>query len=136
MANTIYRGPAEEKPDVQELPAAAAITPGGIIIKSSGTFTPAGADTSELAYVALENNMCEITEDYAADDTVQGARLKSGQYYYMILAASQTIEVDDELTTDASGHLVALGAGDNVIVYANEAVTTTGSTSYITAYVK
>lgn len=136
MANTVYIGPAECHPDVTELPASAAISPGEVLVVSSGEFAPAGADTGELVYCALENILEEVTDDYASGATVQGARPKSGEYYELTLAASQTIAKDDALTTNASGNLVALGAGDNTICYADEAVTTTGSTGKIRVYFK
>lgn len=137
MANTVYIGPAESHPDVTEKPASAAISPGEVLfVNGSDQFAPAGADTAELVYCALENILGEVSEDYTSGQTVQGARPKSGEYYELTLAASQTIAKDDPLTTDANGNLVALGAGTNTICYADEAVTTTGSAGKIRVYFK
>ena len=60
---------------------------------------------------------------------MQGARPQSGEYYEVILAASQTITKDEALTTNASGHLVTQGAAANVLFFADEDVTTAGSTN-------
>ncbi|QDP61700.1 MAG: hypothetical protein Unbinned4466contig1000_12 [Prokaryotic dsDNA virus sp.] len=136
MSNIVYIGPAESHPDVTEFPASEVISPRQVLVVSSGAFAVAGADQEGMVYFALENILGEVTEDYQVDETVQGARPQSGEYYEMALAAGQTIAKDDALTTDASGNLVALGAGENVIAYADEAVTTTGSAGSIRVYVK
>lgn len=135
MANTVYIGPAENHPDVSEYAASEAISPGQVLVTSSGEFALAGADQGGVVYFALENILEEVTDAYAIGDTVQGARPKSGEYYELTLAASQTIAKDAALTTDASGNLVALGAGTNTVCYADEAVTTTGATGKIRVYV-
>ncbi len=136
MSNTVYIGPAECHPDVTEMVASETITPREVLVASSGEFAIAGADAAGVVYFALENILGEVTDTYATGETVQGARPKSGEYYELTLAASQTIAKDAALTTDASGHLVALGAGENVIAYADEDVTTTGSTGSIRVYIK
>lgn len=136
MSNTVYIGPAECHPDVMEMPASEVISPRQVLVESSGEFAVAGADAGGMVYFALENVLGEVTEDYATGETVQGARPQSGQYYEMALASGQTIGKDDALTTDASGNLVALGAGSNTIAYADEAVTTTGDAGSIRVYIK
>lgn len=136
MSNTVYIGPAECHPDVSEYPASEVITPREVLVVTSGEFAIAGADQAGVVYFALEDILEEVTDTYAVGATVQGARPKSGEYYELTLAASQTIAKDAALTTDASGHLVALGAGSNTIAYADEAVTTTGATGSIRVYVK
>ena len=136
MSNTVYIAPAECKPDVTELTASASILPRQVLVESSGQFALAGADQGGIVYFALEDILGEVTDAYAVDATVQGARPKSGEYYELTLAASQTITKHHALTTDASGNLVAIGAGSNPIAYADEAVTTTGSAGSIRVYVK
>ena len=136
MSNTVYISPAECHPDVTELPASEAILPRQVLVANAGNFDLAGADQGGVVYFALEDILEEVTDAYAIGATVQGARPKSGEYYELTLAASQTIAKDAALTTDASGNLVALGAGNNVIAYADEAVTTTGAAGSIRVYVK
>lgn len=137
MRNTVFVGPAQAKPDVKERPAAAAIKPGRVmVLNGSDQFALAGADSAALVYFAGEQILGSREDSYEAGDTVQGYRPESGQYYDLQLAASQTIAEDDKLTTNATGDLVALGAGTNVIAYAAEAVTTTGAVGVIRVYIK
>ena len=136
MANTVYIGPAECHPDVSELLASESITPGSVLVQSSGEFALAGAAEAGLVYFALENILGDVSDAYAIGDTVQGARPKSGEYYELTLAASQTIAKDAALKTDASGNLVAQGGTGAIVAYADESVTTSGSVGKIRVYVK
>ncbi len=129
MANTVYLGPAECPVDVTELVAREAITPGSVMVVTSGEFALAGADQGGVVYCALENILEEVTDAYAIGDTVQGARPTSGEYYQLALAASQTIVKDAPLTTNASGVAIALGANNNVVCYADETKTSVGATT-------
>lgn len=137
MSNLVYIGPAEQHPDVTELLASATIAPRQVMVVTAGAFAVAGADQTGVVYFADRNVLGELTDTYASGDTVQGFRPKSGEYYELTLAASQTIAKDAKLTTNASGQLVALGAGTNVIAYADEAKTTgVGVTAGIRVYIK
>mgnify|MGYP003109009939 CR=1 FL=1 len=137
MSNVVYVGPAECHPDVSERQASESILPRKVMVAgSSDTFDLAAADQGGVVYFALENILGELSEAYATGETIQGARPKSGEYYELSLASSQTISKDDALTTDASGDLVALGTGSNTVAYADEAVTTTGTAGSIRVYIK
>lgn len=136
MSNLVYIGPAEQHPDVTEALASEAISPRQVMVLTAGEFALAGADQGGVVYFAGNDILEEVTDAYADGDTVQGFRPKSGEYYELQLAASQTIAKDAPLTTDASGNLVALGAGTNVVAYADEAVTTTASVGSIRVYIK
>ncbi len=137
MGNRVYVGPAQSKVDVKEKPAAVAILPGQVVRLNAGAFTLAGANQSGLVYFAGDNILGERNQAYAAGDTVQGYRPSSGEYYDLVLAASQNIAEDAPLTTNASGNLVTLGSSTSVICYAAEAVTTgAGGTGVIRVYVK
>lgn len=133
MANRIYIGPAEKKEDVLELPAAASILPGVIAVRSSGQAAAAGAAlAADVEFFVVDANVLgEITEAYATGDTVQLLRPTSGEYYYVRLAASQTIAAGNGLTTNSSGLLVAEST-NHALFIADEAVTTgSGVTSFI-----
>jgi hypothetical protein len=137
MGNRVYVGPAQCKVDVKEKLAAATILPGQVVRLNAGAFALAGADQDGLVYFAGNNILGERDQAHATGDTVQGYRPSSGEYYDLVLAASQTIAEDAALTTNASGNLVALGGGTNVIAYAAEAKTTgAGGTGVIRVYVK
>lgn len=130
MANKIYAGPAENKVDVLELLAAASLLPGTVAVRSAGKAAAAGAAVAGEFFVTGTNVLGEIGTAYAADETAQLYRPKSGEYYNVRLAASQSIAAGAGLTTNASGLLVAQGANP-AIVFADQAVTTTGSTGFI-----
>lgn len=130
MTNRVYCGPAEFKEDVLELPAAASILPGTVAIRSSGEAAAAGAAVAGEFFIVGNNILGDLADAYAADDTVQLYRPKSGEYYNVRLAASQAIAAGAGLTTNASGLLVAQGVNP-AIVYADEAVTTTTSAGFI-----
>lgn len=136
MSNLVYIAPACDKPDVFEAPASVAISPRQVMVLTAGQFALAGANQSGVLYFAGNDILEEVTDAYAVGATVQGFRPKSGEYYELQLAAAQTIAKGAALTTDASGNLVALGAGTNVVAYADEAVTTTGSVGSIRVYIK
>lgn len=137
MSNRVYIGPAEHKVDVKERLASESILPGQVMVQTTGfEFELAGADEAGLVYFAGNNILGERDEAYPVGETVQGYRPASGEYYELVLAASQVIAEDAPLTTNASGNLVALGAGTNVIAYADEAVTTTGAVGQIRVYIK
>jgi hypothetical protein len=136
MGNRVYVGPAQCKVDVKEKLAAATILPGQVVRLNAGKFALAGADQAGLVYFAGNNILGERNQAYATDETVQGYRPSSGEYYDLVLAASQVIAEDAPLTTNSSGNLIALGAGSNVIAYAADAVTTTGSVGVVRVYVK
>ena len=134
MSNVVYVGPAEQHPDVFEALAAAAIAPRTVMVLTAGAFAVAGAAAVSPVYIADTNVLGELTDSYATGDTVQGFRPKSGEYYNLTLAASQVIAKNGPLKTDAIGNLVAQAGTGNILCYADEAVTTTGSTAKIRVY--
>lgn len=134
MSNLVYIGPAEQHPDVFEAPASEAISPRQVMVLTAGEFALAGAAAVSPVYLAGCNILEEVTDAYAIGETVQGFRPKSGEYYELQLAASQTIAKNGPLKTDASGNLIAQGGTGNILCYADEAVTTTGSVGSIRVY--
>lgn len=135
MSNLVYIGPAEQHPDVTEALASAVIAPRIVMVLTSGQFALAGAAAVSPVYIADRNVLGELTDSYAIGDTVQGFRPKSGEYYALTLAASQTIVKDGPLKTDATGKLVAQGGTGNILCYADQAVTTgSGVTAEIRVY--
>lgn len=135
MSNLVYVGPAEQHPDVFEALASAVIAPRIVMVLTAGEFALAGAAAVSPIYVADTNILGEVTDTYAIGDTVQGFRPKSGEYYMLTVAASQTIAKNGPLKTDATGKVIAQGGTGNIIAYADEAVTTgVGVTSPIRVY--
>ena len=130
MSNRVFVGPAQDKVDVIELEAGAEILPGTVSVRDGSEVAVAGAAvTGEFFFVG--NNILDDREDaYAAGETVQNYRPRSGQYYALRLAASQEIAAGDGLTTNATGLLVDADT-DEPIVFADEDVTTTASEGVI-----
>ncbi len=143
MANVVFRGPAGRKPQKDEALAAAttAIKPGRVIRKASGAFTNVfatdGKTLSAFLYVADVNVLDGIAYTYATGDTVQAYIPESGQIYQLEVATSQTIAIDSPLTVNAAGQLrLAVVGTDDIVAYAQEAITTTASVGYVDAKIK
>lgn len=136
MSNLVFIGPAEFKDDVKERPASAAILPRTVMTQTAGKFGPAAAKVTGVVYIADKQIHGMIDEAYAENETVQGFRPSSGEYYDLILAPSQTIDEDEALTTNAAGQVLALAASEAPLCYAEQAVTTTTAAGVIRVYFK
>lgn len=122
--NRIFAGPATERtPQVRELPAAAAITPGELIVVSSGEFTPAGASTIGKVWIAQENYLTQsgVDTDYAAGDTVIGLELLDEQFFNARVATGNNLSIGTALTPAANGALAIASTSDLVVAYSEEA---------------
>ena len=92
---------------------------------------------SAFLYVAEVNMLDGISYTYATGDTVQAYIPESGQIYQLEIATSQTILVDSPLTINAAGQLrLAVVGTDDIVAYAQEAITTTASVGYVDAKIK
>lgn len=133
--NKIWAGPTDvAKPQVRELPAGAAITPGQIIVQDGSTFAVAGADTTGKVYVAQENHIAMegVDTDYDAGDVTLGIELIPGQVYRVRIADGVNLSRDAALTTGADGVAAVAGDDDPVIFFAEEAFNnTTGDTALV-----
>lgn len=132
--NKIYAGPVTETlPQVRELPAAAAILPGCIIVASAGAFVLATAATAGKVYIAQDNYlvMKGVDDAYAAEDIVIGMELLGTQFFYARLATGVNATLDMPLAPGADGFLIAAGAADRVVVFADEAYNNTTGASQL-----
>lgn len=134
--NKIYAGPVTEAtPQVREAPAAAAVTPGQLIVLSSGEFTPAGATTIGKVWVAQDNYLALKGVDvaYAEDDVVIGMELLDEQFFNVRVANGVNITaVGTPLTPGASGTLAIASTSDLVVAYSEEIYNNnTGSTQLV-----
>lgn len=115
--------------------AAAALKPGHLLMRTSADKVQKHntADVFVAPYVALENLMAGkgVSDDYAADDTVEYAEAQRGEQYWMWLTTSQTIAIGDQLGPNNAGELKAVGSGKQAFCAAREAVTTTGAAARI-----
>ena len=141
----IHLGPARKNdPQVLEAEAGAAITPGCLVVLSSGRFVLAGAATVGKVWLAQENYLLQRTVDqaytaYAAGppevvgDTVMGLEMQDDCLYAARIANGVNItEVGTALTPGANGTLAVASTSDLIVAYADEIFNnTTGATALI-----
>lgn len=134
--NVIFRGSVENnKPIQDEAVAAAALTPGSLLIKSAGEFdvhaTDAGGAETKL-YVCDLNTLLQgdTSDTFALGDTAVAFEPRPGERYNMLVADSQNITaLDTPLTSAGDGTLrIATPATEDVICYADEVINVTTST--------
>lgn len=121
--NKIFAGPATQvTPQVVERPASEAITPGSLLIITSGEFALAGAATTGKMYLAQENYLAMegVGDAYDVDDTCIGMEILSGQFFNALLAPGQNISADDALTPNGSGQFIAASTSDMVVATSEE----------------
>lgn len=129
MANLIYAGPNTEKlPQVKEKLASETILPGSIVTLDGDDEFELHDDAGERGryYVVQENYLAMkgVNDAYTEGDNVIGMIPFDDQLFYVRLAASQTITEDMPLASNGSGLLVEATAEDEILFYAEEAVTT------------
>lgn len=135
-SNKIYAGPVTQvTPQVREAPAAAAVTPGQLIVLSSGEFTPAAATTVGKVWVAQDNYLAGkgVDDAYAEGDVVIGMELLDEQFFNVRVATGVNISaVGTPLTPGASGTLAIASTSDLVVAYSEEIYNnTSGSTQLV-----
>ena len=121
----IHLGPARKNdPQVREAVAGAAITPGCLVVLSSGKFVLAGASTVGKVWLAQENYLAQQSVDaaYTQDaDTVLGLELQDDTHYAARVANGVNITaVGTALTPGASGTLAIASTSDLIVAYSDE----------------
>lgn len=126
-------------PQLEELIAAAAITPGMLVERDSSgkaaVHSTAGA-TAKRSF-ALENDLEGegITDAYAADDRVRVGHFRSGDRVYALLANGENAATNDFLESNGDGYLRVVDADasageigvQSIVAQAQEAVDLSGS---------
>lgn len=129
----IHLGPARRKdPQVREAEAGAAITPGSLVVLSSGRFILAGATTIGKVWLAQENYLAMkgVDSAYAAyaagppiirGDTVLGLEMEDDTHYAARIANGVNITaVGTPLTPGANGTLAIASTSDLIVAYSDE----------------
>jgi hypothetical protein len=143
--NKIHLGPARKNdPQVFEAEAGAAITPGCLVVLSSGRFVLAGATTVGKVWLAQENYLLQRTVDQAytafsagppevVGDRVLGLEMQDDCLYAARIANGVNITaVGTALTPAANGTLGIAATSDLVVAYADEIFNNnTGATALI-----
>lgn len=141
----IHLGPARKNdPQVFEAEAGAAITPGCLVVLSSGRFVLAGASTVGKVWLAQENYLAQRTVDQAytayvagppevVGDTVLGLEMQDDCLYAARIANGVNITaVGTALTPAANGLLGIASTSDLIVAYADEVFNNnTGATALI-----
>lgn len=141
----IHLGPARKNdPQVFEAEAGAAITPGCLIVLSSGRFALAGASTIGKVWLAQENYLAQKGVDtaytaYAAGppvvrgDRVMGLEMQDDTLYAARIANGVNITaVGTALTPAANGMLGIASTSDLIVAYSDEVYNNnTGSSQLI-----
>lgn len=125
---------------IEEATANAGITPGHIVefISTGKVQKQAVAALRSPFTVALENSLVggEIDTDYAADDKVQIATLKSGDWAYCWLSDGENVVIGDELEFGTEdGELKKRSSGISIAT-AREAVDLSASSNTTKARIK
>lgn len=134
--NKIFLGPVTEvTPQVREAVASVDITPGLLMVDSSGEFGLAGAATVGKVWIAQDNYLAlqGVDADWEAGDTTIGMELLPQMLYAGRIANGVNIAaVGTALTPAANGLLAIASTSDKVIGYAEEVFNnTTGATALI-----
>jgi hypothetical protein len=133
--NKIFLGPVDRPhPQVQEAPAAAAIPPGSVIVRSSGTFALAGTSTVGQVFIAQENYLAMegVDANYAQNDTVIGLEMYPGLLFAARVATGNNLVKGSPLTPGASGVLVLASTSDMVVAFSDETYNNnTGATQLV-----
>lgn len=141
----IHLGPARKNdPQVFEAEAGAAITPGCLVVLSSGRFALAGASTVGKVWLAQENYLAQKSVDVAATayaegppvvrgDRILGLELQDDTLYAARIANGVNITaVGTPLTPAANGTLGIASTADLIVAYADEIYNNnTGSTQLL-----
>lgn len=133
--HTIFRGSAETvKPIQDEAVAAAALTPGQLLFKSSGSFTQHATDGggAEVKLYVCDLNFLlqgDVDTTYASGDTAVAFEPRPGERYRMRVAATQNITaLDTPLASNGDGTLrIGVPATDDIICYADEVINVTAA---------
>ena len=141
-ANVVFSGPADVvKPTVREFIVASGETiyPGMLVeVNSSGEAITHNTDGQGGYYFIADMNTLEqklVTAALTIGGTGQFFYPRPGETYNLYLAAGQTITVGEALTSNAAGAVksAAVDGTDEILAYAEEAVTTTGATGRVRA---
>ena len=123
--NTIFGGPSTVRaPQVEEARANVALTPGHIVILSSGNFILHNvAGGRGPVRVVQENYLANKTPDdvIAQNNTAMGIIPMPDQILRVLVANGQNVAKGAKLQSNGSGLCIIAAASDEVLFYAEEA---------------
>ena len=132
MANKTFLGSVHRnQPEQRERPAGAVITPGMLVQETDRELVPhvdAGFVLVAKELTAAFDADGGLTTDYQVGDTAQAYIPESGDMYWMLLAAGQTVEQDSPLESNGAGLLIVAASPATAVAFADEAITTADNT--------
>lgn len=141
MANSICLSPNGMYLRREASAGAAGILPGHLLEKSGAdVVVHATADGKPSVLLVADINIGDagdITRAYTDGENVHHVQLVPGEYVTLVVGASQTLAIGDELASAGDGTVKAPAvAGTGVLFLADEAVTTgVGESAFIRAVV-
>jgi hypothetical protein len=142
-ANVVFGGPVEVVKPIQIDAAIATgqtIYPGNLVLLSSGEFINHNVAKQGGNYFVADLNFIEqkaVTAALTAGDTATAFVPEPGHIYNLRLTTSQTVVAGDPLTSTGNGTVrkATTNGLEQVLFYAREDVTTTGTVARINARV-
>lgn len=122
--NKIFAGPVQENlPQVQELPAAAAILPGCAVVISGTQYALASATTNGKIRLAQDNYLTfkDTSVAWAVGESVIGMEMLDEEFFNVRVPTGTNVTRDAAMTTGAGGKFILATAGRMVYAYAEEA---------------
>jgi len=137
--NLIFRGDwTIARPVQTEGKAAAELTPGQLLFKSSGEFTQHatdGAGAGVKLYICDRDSTFQgsVNDTIASGITALAFEPRPGERYNALVAASQNITaVDTPLASNGDGSLrIGVVGTDDIICYADEIINTGGAAALV-----
>lgn len=122
--NKIFLGPVDKpKPQVRELLASVALTPGLLVVITAGEWALAGADTIGKVWLVQDNylQLKSVDEQWAANNSAIGMELLPDMIYAGRIAnGTDVAAVGTPLTPGASGLLAVASTEDLIVGYSEE----------------
>lgn len=143
-ANVVFSGPADVvKPTYQEAQVASGqtILPGHLVLKNSGgEWINHNVDGQGGAYRIADINIIEqkgVTDALTVGQDSGAFWPRTGETYNIIVADGETVVVDSPLTSNGDGtcKVAATDGTEEVLFYAEEAASPSGSTARVRARV-
>ena len=127
--NVIWVGPADganHKPLTVEGTAGASILPGTLVAQTGDAIAKSANDGTTASRLLLAREIGEqfgkkITDAIASGDHIICVAPRSGEFFNVCVAATQTIVVGDALTSNGDGTFKKAGAADAIYCYAQVA---------------
>ena len=132
--NKIFAGPVSENvPQAREATSAAALTPGQLVVESSGAFVVAPASTAGHIFVVEENYVAlkGVSTAYGIGETVIALRMLDEQFFNVLIPTGVNVAKHAPLSPGASGKAKIAATTNYVFAFAEEAYNNTSGSDQL-----